>query len=68
MRIKYPIQKILLPVDGSEYCKSAVVFAGCLGSLMGKRLAGISLIRVIRGSYLSRHINYVDFRAEVLKQ
>lgn len=64
---QYPISKILLPVDGSEHSGRAVRFAGCLGAAMGKSLTGIALLRVITGRYMSRHISYVDFRAEILK-
>ncbi len=68
MSIKCPIPKILIPVDGSENSNRAVEFAGCLGSLMGKSLSGVTLLRVISGSYLGRHLNYIDFRADILKQ
>ena len=68
MKLQCPIPKILLPVDGSEHSKRAVQFSGYLGASMGKSLSGIALLRVITGSYLSRHISYVDFRAEVLKE
>lgn len=68
MKLKCPIQKILLPIDGSEHSKRAVQFAGYLGTSLGKDLSSLSLLRVITGSYLSRHIAYVDFRAEVLKE
>ncbi len=68
MTIICPIPKILLPVDGSENSKRAVEFTGCLGSLMGKSLSGITLVNVITGSYIGKHINYVDFRAEIIKE
>jgi nucleotide-binding universal stress UspA family protein len=68
MTLQCPISKILLPVDGSEHSKRAIRFAGCIGSLLGKTISGVTLLHVIAGSYLSRHINYVDFRAEILKQ
>jgi nucleotide-binding universal stress UspA family protein len=68
MNLKCPIPKILLPVDGSEHSKRAVHFTGYLGASIGKDLRGISLLRVITGSYLSRHLAYIDFRADVLKE
>ncbi len=68
MKLQCPISKILLPVDGSEHSKRAVEFAGYLGTSLGKGLSGLTLLRVITGSYLTRHISYIDFRAEVLKE
>jgi nucleotide-binding universal stress UspA family protein len=68
MKLQCPIPKILLPIDGSEHAKRAVHFSGYLGASMGKSLSGLALLRVVTGSYLSRHISYVDFRAEVLKE
>lgn len=66
MKLQYPIPKILLPVDGSESAKNAVKFAGCLGSLMGEGLSGLTLLHVMAGGYLSRHMANVDFRTEIL--
>lgn len=66
MNLQCPITKILLPVDGSENCKRAVQFSGCLGQPIGKSLAGITLLHAIGGGYLSRHMANVDFRTEVL--
>ncbi len=67
MKLKCPIPKILLPIDGSEHSRRAVQFAGSLGKAMGKSLTGIALLRIITGRYISRHIPFVDFRAEILK-
>ncbi|MEW6079591.1 MAG: universal stress protein [Thermodesulfobacteriota bacterium] len=63
MQLACPIPKILLPVDGSDDSKRAVLFSGCLGSFLGKGLAGITLLRVIAGGYISRHLANVDYRA-----
>ncbi len=46
MKLKCPIPKILLPVDGSEHSKRAVQFAGCLGGALGKILTGVTLLYV----------------------
>jgi len=67
MKLKCPIPRILLPIDGSEHSKRAVEFAGYLGSALGKSLTGIALLRIITGRYMSRNIPFVDFRAEILK-
>jgi len=68
MKLKCPIQKILLPTDGSEHSRRAIHFAGVLGASLGKSPSSLSVLRVITGSYLARHISYIDFRAEVLKE
>lgn len=68
MNTTCPVPKILLPVDGSENSRRAVEFAGCIGSLMGKSLTGITLVHVIKASYLGKHTDYVDFRSEIVKQ
>jgi hypothetical protein len=68
MKLRCPISKALLPVDGSEHSKRAVLFTGCLGASLEKGFSYLALLRVITGSYLGQHISYVDFRAEVLKE
>jgi nucleotide-binding universal stress UspA family protein len=68
MKLQCPITKILLPIDGSGHSKRALQFAGCMGASLGKSLSGITLLHVITGGYLSRHISHVDFRAELLKE
>jgi len=67
MKLPYPIEKILLPVDGSEHSKRAVRFAGYLGASLGKGLTGLALLRVVTGRYMSHYMPYVDFKAEILK-
>lgn len=68
MKLQCPIPKILLPIDGSEHSKRAVQFTGYLGAALGKALSNISLLRVLTGSYISRHLSYIDFRADVLQE
>lgn len=67
MKLECPIQKILLPVDGSEHSRRAVEFAGYLGICLGKKLTNFALLRVISGRYMNRYMPYVDYRAELLK-
>jgi len=66
MKLQSPIPKILLPVDGSDHAKNAVQFAGCLGSLMGKGMTDFTVLYVMAGGFLSRHMANIDFRTEVL--
>ena len=67
MKLECPVNKILLPIDGSEHSRRAVEFAGCLGTSIGKNLTDLALLRVISGRYMSRYMPYVDFRSELLK-
>lgn len=64
MTLQCPIPKILLPIDSSEHSRRAIRFAGCLGAALGHSLTGITLLHVMAGGYISRHLSYVDFRAE----
>ena len=68
MIIQCPIPKILLPVDGSENARRAVEFTGCLGRLIGKSLAKVTLLHVMPDTYLGRHSDYKDFRSKIVKQ
>jgi nucleotide-binding universal stress UspA family protein len=63
MQLQCPIPKILLPVDGSEDSQRAVQFIGCIGTFLGKGLSGVTILRVLTGGYLSRHMANIDFRA-----
>jgi nucleotide-binding universal stress UspA family protein len=67
MKQQCPMQKILLPIDGSEHARRAVYCVGYLGKSLGKSLQGIALLSVLTGRYMRRRIPYVDYRAEILK-
>jgi nucleotide-binding universal stress UspA family protein len=64
--VKCPISKVLIPVDESEHSRRAIQFAGYLGASLSKSLSDITLLRVVTGRYLARHVSYIDFRAEIL--
>ncbi|MBW1670378.1 MAG: universal stress protein [Deltaproteobacteria bacterium] len=51
-----PLTSFLLPVDGSEPSKRAVSFSGCLTSALADRVQTITLLRVLAGGYLKRHL------------
>jgi len=68
MKLQHPISKILLPVDGSADSKRALQFAGYLGASLSKSLSGLTLLRVLAGGYMSRHMGNIDFRVEGLMQ
>jgi len=68
MKLQCPIPKVLLPVDGSKHAKRAVQFAGYLGASMGSSLSDITLLHILTGGYLSRHMENVDFRTKVLTE
>lgn len=68
MKLQCPIPRILLPVDGSKHAKRAVQFAGRLGESMGKSLSGITLLHILTGGYLSRHMANIDFRTKIIEE
>ncbi len=57
-----PLTKILVPIDGSEPSKRAVVFAGCMSQIVD-RVKMITLLHVLAGGYLARHMSNIDVRA-----
>ena len=61
-------EDFLLPVDGSKHAKRAVQFAGRLGASMGKSLSGITLLHILTGGYLSRHMANIDFRTKIIEE
>ncbi len=58
-----PLSKIILPIDGSDPCRRAVTFTGCLAAGIGAKVKEIALLHVLAGGYLSEHLANVDFRA-----
>ncbi len=66
--LSYPITKILLPYDGSPSAKNALELAANL-SIAGKEaITGLTLLEVIGGGYLARHIQNVDLRVTRMDQ
>jgi nucleotide-binding universal stress UspA family protein len=60
--LPYPITKILLPYDGSPSARNALELAAQL-SIAGKEaVEGLTLLQVIGGGYLARHVHNVDLR------
>jgi len=51
-----PLTSFLLPVDGSEPSKRAVKFSGSLAAALADRVRTITLLRVLAGGYLKRHL------------
>jgi len=66
--LSYPITKILLPFDGSPSARNALELAAQL-SIAGKEaVKGLTLLQVIGGSYLARHVHNVDLRVARMDQ
>jgi len=63
--VKFPFEKVLLPVDRSEHSKRAVKFAGKLFSSIENYISNITILHVITGGFLSKHIKNIDFRQKV---
>jgi len=60
--LPYPITKILLPYDGSPSARNAMDLAAQLSMAGKEAVKGLTLLQVIGGSYLARHIHNVDLR------
>ena len=58
----YPITRILIPYDGSPSAQKALEWAAHLARVGGAAFENLTLLRVIGGAYLARHIQNVDLR------
>ncbi len=58
------LSRFLVPVDGSKFSKRATYFAGCLALSLKNRVDKITLLHVMAGGYLSRHMVNIDKRTE----
>lgn len=65
---RYPLKRILIPYDGSPAAKKALKWAAHLAAAGGEDIERITLLRVIGGGYLARHIHNVDLRVTRLDQ
>jgi len=64
----YPFTRILIPYDGSPSAKKALEWAAHLARAERDEVEKITLLRVIGGSYLARHIQNVDLRVTRMDQ
>lgn len=64
----YPFNRILIPYDGSPSAKKALEWAAHLARGDGEVIKNITLLRVIGGGYLARHIQNVDLRVTRMDQ
>jgi nucleotide-binding universal stress UspA family protein len=64
----YPFHRILIPYDGSPSAKQALEWAAHLAYAGGKDVEQVTLLRVIGGAYLARHIQNVDLRVTRMDQ
>ena len=58
----YPLSRILIPYDGSPSAQKALEWAAHLARAGGAAIENLTLLRVIGGAYLARHIQNVDLR------
>ena len=58
----YPYTRILIPYDGSPSAQKALEWAAHLARAGGDEVEEVTLLRVIGGGYLARHIQNVDLR------
>ncbi|MDD2903813.1 MAG: universal stress protein, partial [Syntrophales bacterium] len=64
----YPYYRILIPFDGSPSAHKALEWAAHLARAGGEAMESITLLRVIGGGYLARHIQNVDLRVTRMDQ
>jgi nucleotide-binding universal stress UspA family protein len=67
-QLPYPITKILLPYDGSPSAQNALQLAASLSIAGRETIVGVTLLEVIGGGYLARHIQNVDLRVTRMDQ
>jgi nucleotide-binding universal stress UspA family protein len=66
--VPYPFHKILIPYDGSHSAHKALEWAAHLVRAGGGAVENVTLLRVIGGGYLARHLHNVDLRVTRLDQ
>jgi nucleotide-binding universal stress UspA family protein len=64
----YPYTRILIPYDGSPSAQKALEWAAHLARAGGDEVEEVTLLRVIGGSYLARHIQNVDLRVTCMDE
>jgi nucleotide-binding universal stress UspA family protein len=65
---RYPFTRILVPYDGSASARLALDWAAHLAKAGGEAVENVTLLRVIAGGYLARHIQNVDLRISRMDQ
>jgi nucleotide-binding universal stress UspA family protein len=68
MNRTYPFSRILIAYDGSPSAQKALEWAAHLSRAGGKAIEKVTLLRVIGGGYLARHIQNVDLRVTRMDQ
>ena len=68
MNRTYPFSRILIPYDGSPSAQKALEWAAHLARAGGEDVDQVTLLRVIGGAYLARHIQNVDLRVTRMDQ
>ncbi len=66
--IPYPVTKILVPYDGSPSARNALTLAAHLALAGREAVTGVTVVQVIGGSYLARHVHNVDLRVARMDQ
>jgi nucleotide-binding universal stress UspA family protein len=64
----FPFSHILIPYDGSPSAQKALEWAAHLAKAGREAVKKITLIRVIGGGYLARHVHNVDLRTTRMGQ
>ena len=64
----YPFTRMLIPCDGSPSAQKALEWAAHLARAGGNAVEKVTLLRVVGGSYLARHVQNVDLRVTRMDQ
>lgn len=66
--LPFPVTRMLLPYDGSPGAREALKLAARLALAGGEAVTVLTLLMVVGGSYLARHVQNVDLRVARLTQ
>lgn len=61
-----PLTRFLLPIGKPDSFQRATKMAGCLASALDERIEAITLLHIMAGRYLSRHMANVDVRTDYI--
>jgi nucleotide-binding universal stress UspA family protein len=64
----FPFRRVLIPFDGSPAARQALEWAAQLARIGGDTVESITLLQVMGGGYLARHIQNVDLRVTRMDQ
>jgi len=61
---KKVLTSFLLPLDNLELFQGTAALMGSMAKVLGDRVAKVTLLRVMQGSYIAQHMENIDIRVE----